>query len=79
MIAINEHNKMVFVRGVYRFEVIVAAVEQHLEKKWRRRGEWLIVGIADDESRGLTTGLPFDPVRVDMEPIGFKINKPKKQ
>jgi len=76
MIAVNEHNKMVFVRGVYRFAVIVEAIEQHLGKKWRNRGEWLIVGLADEESKGLTTGLPFDPSRVEMEPIGFKIRKP---
>ena len=51
MIAVNEHNMMVFVRGVYRFAVIVEAIEQHLGKKWRNRGEWLIVGLADEESK----------------------------
>jgi hypothetical protein len=76
MIAVNVNNKMVFVRGVYRMAVIVEAVEESLGKQWRKRDEWLIVGLADDESKGLSTGLPFDPPRVETEPIGFKIHKP---
>ena len=77
MIHVDAVNKIIFLHGINKHLAIVLAVEAETGKKWRNRHEWTTVGIADDLSKGIITGLAFDPPRVEQEPIGFKIYKPK--
>jgi hypothetical protein len=72
VIHVNTDTRVIFIHGIARYESIVEAVETALGKKWRFRGTWVMVGIADDESRGMTTGLPFSPPQEERNKVGFK-------
>jgi hypothetical protein len=76
VIHVDTDNKIIFLHGINRHGVIVEAVEEALGKKWRNRHEWTTVGIADDLSRGMTTGLPFSPPQEERNQVGFKRPKP---
>ena len=39
---------------------------------WR---EWTVVGLADDNSTGIQTGMPYSPPDDDRQAIGFKRTK----
>ena len=72
MIHVIPDSKIIFVRGPERMHRIMEAVENAIGKAWRNRGEWIIVGLADDDSRGLSTGLPFSPPDQERNPVGYK-------
>ena len=72
MIHVIPDSKIIFVRGPERMHRIVEAVENAIDKAWRHRSEWIIVGLADDDSRGLSTGLPFSPPDQERNPVGYK-------
>ncbi len=74
MITVNAGSKIVFVRGVYRWRSIREAV---LEVTQRRRlpadfDSWIIVGLADDQSSSITTGMPFSPPDDRLHIDGFR-------
>lgn len=73
MIHVSPESKIIFVRGPERMNKIVQAVQEEIGKVWRDRGEWVIVGLADDDSRGLSTGLPFSPPQEERSPMGYKM------
>jgi hypothetical protein len=74
MIHVLVDTKIIFVRGVYKMSAIEEAVLEATERKrWVNRGEWTIVGLADDNSRGMETALPFSPPQEDRNPVGFKL------
>ena len=55
----------------------MAAIEQAVleatgKKRWLNRGEWNIVGLADESSHGLSTGMPYSPVDDGRPVVGFK-------
>jgi hypothetical protein len=71
MIRVDRENKLVFVLGVHSMRVIEREFkEQTGLKTWRWR-EWTIVGLADDNSRGLQSGMPYQPIEGITE-VGFK-------
>ena len=72
MIHVNPDSKIIFIRGPERMHRIVEAVEDVIGKAWRHRAEWVIVGLADDDSRGLATGMPFSPPEQERNPVGYK-------
>ena len=73
MVHVNVESRIIFVRGPVRYRAIEEAVCEALGVKvWRNRGEWLVVGLADEESKVITTGNDFDPPHVDREPIGCR-------
>jgi hypothetical protein len=49
-----------------------AVLEAIGRKRWINRGEWTVVGLADDNSRGMETALPFSPPQEDRTPVGYK-------
>jgi hypothetical protein len=74
MIHVLLDTKIIFVRGVYKMSAIEEAVLEAIDRKrWINRGEWTIVGLADDNSRGMETALPFSPPQEDRNPVGFKL------
>jgi hypothetical protein len=74
MIHVLVDTKIIFVRGVYKMSAIEEAVLEAIDRKrWINRGEWTIVGLADDNSRGMETALPFSPPQEDRNPVGFKL------
>ncbi len=78
MIHVDEPTKIIFVRGVYTMaDVEQAFLEQTGKKRWHWRA-YTICGLADDNSRGLQTGMGFQPPMDDGPTIGFKIPKHKK-
>jgi hypothetical protein len=73
MVHVNIDQRIIFVKGPVRYRAIEEAVCVALGvKAWRNRGEWLVVGLADEESKVIITGNAFDPPIVEREPIGFK-------
>ena len=75
MISVRPDIKIVFLRGAHRFEDIEAAVlEKTGMKRWARK-EWTIVGLADEDSKMLQTGMPFSPPEDHREVAGFKIKR----
>jgi hypothetical protein len=74
MIHVLVDTKIIFVRGVYKMSAIEEAVLEAIDRKrWINRDEWTIVGLADDNSRGMETALPFSPPQEDRNPVGFKL------
>jgi len=74
MIQILEESKVIFVRGVRSMKAIEQAVlEATGKKKWLNRNEWIVVGLASEESHGLATGMPYSPVDDGRQAVGFKI------
>lgn len=75
MIHVRADLKLVFVRGVHRFaEVERAVLEATKSKRWKWR-EWIVAGIADEDSKTLQTGMPFSPPDDRHEIEGFKRRK----
>jgi hypothetical protein len=73
MIQVLEESKIIFVRGVRSMAAIEQAVlEATGKKRWISRGEWNIVGLADESSHGLSTGMPYSPVDDGRPVVGFK-------
>ncbi len=72
-----EDPKIVFVRGIHTAKSILAAYTEQTGKKTLKWSEWTIVGLADDESMGLSTALPYHPPDAEREAVGFKIPKKK--
>ncbi len=71
MIHVDEENKLIFVRGVHSLRVIEKEYrEQTGKQKWNWRS-YTIVGLADDRSTGLQTGMPYQPPESYAE-VGFK-------
>ncbi|MFO0447197.1 MAG: hypothetical protein ACK52I_00675 [Pseudomonadota bacterium] len=56
-------------------------IEKHiLEATGKKRvvwKEWTFVGLADEDSKGLSTALPYTPPDDGRESVGFKIPKKK--
>lgn len=77
MIFFVEEPKLIFVRGIHTAKQILAAYVEQTGKKQLRWSEWTIVGLADEESKGLSTALPYHPPDVERESVGFKIPKKK--
>jgi hypothetical protein len=74
MIHVLVDTKIIFVRGVYKMSAIEEAVLEAINRKrWINRGEWTLVGLADENSRGMETALPFSPPQEDRNPVGFKL------
>lgn len=74
MIHVLVDTKIIFVRGVYKMSAIEEAVLEATERKrWINRDEWTLVGLADENSRGMETALPFSPPQEDRNPVGFKL------
>lgn len=67
--------RLIFIRGIHTAKAIMAAYAEQTGKKRLKWSEWTIVGLADDESRGLATALPYHPPDDDRQAIGFKIPK----
>lgn len=72
--AVKMGARIVFVRGIYRVEQIEAAVLEmtglkRLPRDWKK---WMVVGLADEQSRNIVSGMPFSPP--DDRPIvyGFR-------
>lgn len=74
MISVNVESKIVFVRGVYRWRSVREAVLEVTGRKTLPRDfdAWLIVGLADDQSSTITTGLPFSPPDDRTHVEGFR-------
>lgn len=74
MITINVESKIVFVRGVYRWRAIREAVLEASGRKALPRDfdSWIIVGLADDQSSTITTGMPFSPPDDRVHVDGFR-------
>ena len=79
MIRVVEHAKLIFVHGVYPLRDIEQAwMEQTGKKRWNWR-EWMIVGMANDDSLGLQMGAPYTPPRdYGIEEVGFRYSKKNK-
>lgn len=78
MIHIEEGPKLIFVRGVHTMAEIE---EAFLETTGKKRFQWrayTIVGLADDNSKGLETALPFSPPEERRE-IGFRLPAKKRK
>lgn len=76
MIHVEVESRIIIVRGVRTFASIEAAVlEATGKKRWTDKMKWTIVGLADDVSHGITTGMPFSPPDADRPSVGFKRNK----
>ena len=74
MIHVLVDTKFIFVRGVYKMSAIEEAVLEAIDRKrWINRDEWTLVGLADENSRGMETALPFSPPQEDRNPVGFKL------
>jgi hypothetical protein len=74
MIHVLVDTKIIFVRGVYKMSAIEEAVLEAIDRKrWINRDEWTLVGLADENSRGMETALPFSPPQEDRNPVGFKL------
>ena len=74
MIHVLVDTKIIFVRGVYKMSAIEEAVLEAINRKrWINRDEWTLVGLADENSRGMETALPFSPPQEDRNPVGFKL------
>lgn len=75
MIHIDEETKIIFVRGVHSMARLEQEYfEQTGKKKWNWRS-YTIVGLADDNSRGLQTGMGFCPPFDGGDEIGFKYTR----
>ena len=73
MIHVLVDTKIIFVRGVHKMSAIEEAVLDATDRKrWINRSDWTIVGLADDNSRGMETALPFSPPQEDRTPVGYK-------
>jgi hypothetical protein len=74
MILVRPDSKLIFVRGCYRFGPIREAVLEAIGTKRLPRDfdQWLIVGLADDDAKVITTGMPFSPPDDRMEITGFR-------
>jgi hypothetical protein len=73
MITVRKELKMIIVRGIYRVADIERAVLKATGgKRWDRRGDWILVGLADDDARGINTGLPFTPPD-STDGIGYRL------
>lgn len=73
MIHVLPDTKIVFVRGVYSFRAIEAAILEATGKKRINVREWTFVGLADDDARGLQVGAGFSPPDDGRYSIGYKI------
>lgn len=74
MIHVLVDTKIIFVRGVHKMSAIEEAVLESIgRKRWINRDEWTVVGLADDNSRGMETALPFSPPQEDRNPVGYKL------
>ena len=74
MIHVLVDTKIIFVRGVYKMSAIEEAVLEAIDRKrWINRDEWTLVGLADENSRGMETAHPFSPPQEDRNPVGFKL------
>ena len=49
-----------------------AVLEATGKRRWTNRNDWTIVGLADETSHGLSTGMPYSPVDDGRPPVGFK-------
>lgn len=75
MIHVLPESKIIFVRGIRSMAAIEAAVLEATGKsRWTRRGAWNIVGLADDNSQGIVTGMPFSPPDDGRHTVGYKIS-----
>lgn len=75
MIHVDPKTKLVFVRGVYTMRDIEEAVLEQLGlKRWNWRA-YTIVGLADDNSRGLQTGMGFQPPDDGRGEVGFRYTR----
>ena len=79
MIYIPHNTRIVVVRGARTMidvEAEILKVTGGKRVKWR---DWTIVGLADDDSKGITTGMPFSPPDAERESPGFKYGKVAKK
>ena len=68
----NVEIKTVFYRGRYRLKALREAVlEATGWSRWHGQDEWIMCGLADDDSRGLATGMPFSPPQEERTTVGF--------
>ena len=75
MIHVEVESRIIIVRGARSMAAIEKAVlDATGRSQWRFRGTWTIVGLADDVSHGITTGMPFSPPDADRPSVGFKRN-----
>jgi hypothetical protein len=72
-----EEPRLIFIRGIHTAKAILTAYIEQTGKRRLKWSEWTIVGLADDESRGLSTALPYHPPDAEREAVGFKIPKKK--
>lgn len=72
MIYVRPDVKLILVRGVRSMKDIEAEVLKATGRKTVRWLEWTIVGLADDDSKGITTGMPFTPPDAS---VGFEYSK----
>ena len=73
MIHVNVEIKAIFYRGPYRFKALrLAVLEATGWTRWHNQDEWIFCGLADDDGRGLSTGLPFSPPDQERNPVGYK-------
>jgi hypothetical protein len=70
MIQAKADIQVVFVRGAHKIKDIRAAIAKATGKKNPPYAEWLVVGLADDVSHGIHTGMPFSPPD-DRTEVGF--------
>lgn len=71
MITIDVENCLIFVRGIHSMVNIEKAfLKQTGHKRWNWK-RYTIVGLADDNSTGLQSALPYSPVEPTAE-IGFR-------
>lgn len=75
MIYIHVETRIVVVRGAHTMNAIEEAVlEATQRKRWHDRARWVVIGLADEHSTMLTTGMPFTPPD-DRNPVGFRRDK----
>lgn len=75
MIYVDAETRIIMVHGAHTMEAIEQAVLHVTEReRWTYRKRWVIVGIADERSLQLTTGMPFSPPD-DRAPVGFRRDK----
>ena len=73
MIHVDPDNRIVFFRGPYKARALrLAVLEATGWARWYKQDEWLIVGLADEDSRGLSTGMPFSPPDSERQPVGYR-------
>lgn len=70
MVKIDKKNRIIFVSGIVRWKMLVAAVNR--AQRGCKDTDWPVIALPDPDTTNITCGMAFSPPDVRHEVAGFR-------